>query len=208
MLEWLTQLDKAAFLFFNVTLANPVTDFIMPIVTSDNLLRILYGVSLLLCLWRGDARLRWLVLFSGVTLALTDQTAANFLKHAIERPRPCHEGQFLEPIRLLVHCGGGYSMPSAHAANAFGQALMFGLAYRNVRWYLIGFAAIVSISRVFVGVHYPGDVLVGTVVGGLAGTIVYLLFTRARPYLPPRPKAAGYSGNDRELRGGDDVGNS
>lgn len=208
MLEWLIHLDKAVFLFFNVTLANPVTDFVMPIVTSDNLLRILYGISLLLCLWRGDVRLRWLALFSGITLALTDQTAANFLKHAIERPRPCHDGQFLEPIRLLVHCGGGYSMPSAHAANAFGQALMFGLAYRTVRWYLIGFAALVSISRVFVGVHYPGDVLIGAVIGGLLGTIVYLLFTSVRPYLPPKPRTDTHSQESDASKGGSDVGNS
>ena len=195
MLDWLIHIDKAIFLFFNVTLANPVTDAVMPIITSDNLLRILYGIALALCLWRGDARLRWLVLFSGITLALTDQTAANLLKHAIGRARPCHDGQFLEPIRLLVRCGGGNSMPSAHAANAFGQALMFGLAYHNVRWYLIGFAALVAISRVFVGVHYPGDVLVGAIIGGLLGTLVYYLFTRVKHLLPP-----GHSMGKQDVR--------
>ncbi|MDX9858539.1 MAG: phosphatase PAP2 family protein [candidate division Zixibacteria bacterium] len=188
MLEWLIEIDRAVFFFLNVTIANPVTDAVMPIVTSDNILRILYGLAMLLCLWRGDARLRWLVLFSGIALALTDQSAANFLKHAIERPRPCHDGQFLTPINLLVHCGGGYSMPSAHAANSFGQALLFGLAYHRVRWYLIGFAAIVSLSRVSVGVHYPGDVLVGAAVGSLVGSVVFVVFQRVRPFLPPRSR--------------------
>lgn len=188
MLEWLIEIDRAVFFFLNVTIANPVTDAVMPIVTSDNILRILYGLAMLLCLWRGDARLRWLVLLSGIALALTDQSAANFLKHAIERPRPCHDGQFLIPINLLVHCGGGYSMPSAHAANSFGQALLFGLAYHRVRWYLIGFAAIVSLSRVSVGVHYPGDVLVGAALGSLVGSVVFVVFQRVRPFLPPRSR--------------------
>ncbi|MBD3402769.1 phosphatase PAP2 family protein [candidate division GN15 bacterium] len=187
MLEWLIEIDRALFLFLNMTIANPVTDAIMPVVTSDDLLRVMYGLALILCLWKGDARLRWLVLFSGITLTLTDQTAANFLKHAIERPRPCHEGQFIEQINLLVGCGGGYAMPSAHAANSFGQALMFGIAYRKVRWYLIGFAALVSISRVFVGVHYPFDVLGGALLGGLLGTLVFLLFEfLRRRWLPPK----------------------
>ena len=60
MLEYLNALDRSVFLFMNVTLANPVTDFFMPVVTSDNLLRVLYGFLMALILWRGDARLRWL----------------------------------------------------------------------------------------------------------------------------------------------------
>lgn len=185
MIEWLIEIDRAVFLFLNVSSANPVTDAIMPIITSDTLLRVLYGMALVLCLWRGNATLRWLVLFSGIALALTDQSAANFLKHLIDRPRPCHDGQFLEPIRLLVGCGGGMSMPSAHAANSFGQAVLFGLVYPALRWYLIGFAALVSISRVFVGVHYPGDVLAGALVGGLFGGLVFSAFRIIRPKLPP-----------------------
>ncbi|MCK4371896.1 MAG: phosphatase PAP2 family protein, partial [candidate division Zixibacteria bacterium] len=118
MLEMLSAIDRGLFLFVNMQLANPVTDFIMPIITSDQLLRVAYGAAMAILLWRGNARLRWLVLFSAVALLLTDQLAANVLKELIERPRPCH---LMEQVHLLVGCGGGYSMPSAHAANAFGQ---------------------------------------------------------------------------------------
>ena len=177
MLEWLAEIDKAVFLFINVSLANPVTDFIMPIVTSDNLLRIGYALAMVAILWKGDARLRWMALFSILVLALTDQASAGLLKPMIGRLRPCH---VLENVHLLVGCGGGKAMPSSHAANAFGQALLFGLPYRKARWPLIAFAAVVALSRVFVGVHYPGDILVGAIIGGAIGAGVSVLVTRFR----------------------------
>ena len=175
MLEWFDNLDKVFFFLINVTLSNPVTDAVMPVVTSDNLLRILYAVAMVLLLRKGDAKVRWLVLFSAITLTLTDQVSSKYLKPFFDRPRPCH---VLENINLLVGCGGGKSMPSSHAANAFGQAMMFAYLFRSVRWYLMAFAAIVAISRVFVGVHYPGDVLVGSLIGMFIGLLVALTSRR------------------------------
>jgi undecaprenyl-diphosphatase len=175
MLEALQHIDQALFLFFNVTLANPITDLIMPVVTNDNLLRIGYVIAMLLILWRGDKRLRWMVLASLVVLTLTDQTASKLLKPLIERPRPCH---VMDQINLLVGCGGGFAMPSSHAANAMGQAFLFSCANRGLKWYLYVFAGIVAVSRVFVGVHYPGDVLVGSAVGATYGILVTWIFGR------------------------------
>lgn len=166
MLEWLAEIDKAVFLFINVQLANPVTDWLMPVITSDLVLRVSFGVAIALVLWKGNSRLRWTVLVSAVTLLLTDQIAAHLLKGFFERPRPCHT---LEDINLLVNCGAGFSMPSAHAANAFGQATIWGLRARSYFWLLLAIAFIIAISRTFVGVHYPADVLVGAMVGGVVG---------------------------------------
>lgn len=173
MLETLKIIDEALFLFLNFSIANPVTDLIMPIVTSDMLLRIGYGLTVILLLWKGDARLRWLVLFSALALLLSDQSSSKFLKPMFERIRPCH---VLDDINLLVGCGGGYSMPSSHAANAFAQAALFSFAIKKTRWYLWGIAGVIAISRVFVGVHYPFDVLAGSALGILIGFIVALLF--------------------------------
>jgi len=169
MFDWLAAIDRAVFVFLNSGLANPFTDSVMPFVTSNDLLRTLYGLALVLCLWKGNARLRWLVLFSGLTLLFTDQITANLLKDLIGRPRPCHAESAMANLNLLVGCGGGKSMPSAHAANSFGQAFLFGLAYRNIRVYIFTFAGLVAISRIFVGVHYPGDIIVGALVGLLIG---------------------------------------
>ena len=173
MLEFLDNLDRALFMFLNVTLSNPITDLIMPVITSDYLLRALYGLAIILFIWKGDRKLRWLIVASALTLLFTDQLSAGFLKPLIGRMRPCHT---LGEINLLVGCGGGKAMPSSHAANAFGQALLFSFHYRVVRWYLIGFAALVAVSRVFVGVHYPGDVLAGAMIGALIGLILAVVF--------------------------------
>lgn len=171
MLEFLINLDKALFYFINVTLSNPVTDFVMPIITADLWLRVLYGIVALVLLWKGDSKVRWLVLFSALALLITDQAAAGLLKPLINRPRPCH---VLENIHLLVGCGGGRSMPSAHAANAFGQAVLFLLYFRKATVYLLVLAALVALSRVFVGVHYPGDIVVGAILGSVAGLLLGL----------------------------------
>ncbi len=173
MLETLKIIDETLFLFLNFSIANPITDLIMPIITSDMLLRVGYGLTVILLLWKGDARLRWLVLFSALALLLSDQTSSKLLKPMIERIRPCH---VLTDINLLVGCGGGYSMPSSHAANAFAQAALFSITVKKTKWYLWVIAGVIAISRVFVGVHYPFDVLAGTALGSLIGLIVALLF--------------------------------
>lgn len=173
MAEFLIELDKVVFLLLNVQLANPVFDAIMPIVTSGDLLRVLYALAMVLLLWRGDSRMRWLVLGSVVVLVMTDQLAASVFKPMFDRLRPCH---VMDNINLLVGCGGGKAMPSAHAANAFGQAILFGCFYRQVRWYLLFFASLIAASRVFVGVHYPGDVLGGAILGAICAMIVAVFF--------------------------------
>lgn len=175
MLETLHNIDEAVFIFLNVKLANPVFDTAMPIITADNLLRVLYGVAMALVLWKGPSNLRWLVLFSAIALLLSDQLSSHVLKPLIGRPRPCH---VLEAINLLVGCGGGKAMPSSHAANAFGQAVLFSLGVPRVRWYLLTFAGLVAVSRVFVGVHYPGDVLAGSILGSVCGLLVFGGFSR------------------------------
>jgi len=175
MLEILKVIDETLFLFLNYSIANPIFDLIMPVITSDMLLRAGYGVTVILLLWKGDARLRWLVLFSAIALLLSDQTSSKFLKPMIERIRPCH---VLYDINLLVNCGGGYSMPSSHATNAFAQAALFSIAVKKTKWYLWVIAGLIAISRVFVGVHYPFDVLIGSAIGCIIGLIVALSFNK------------------------------
>jgi undecaprenyl-diphosphatase len=173
MLDHLIGIDQALFYFINVGLANPVTDFLMPLITSDTLLRIIYGAAVAVLLWRGDRRLRWLVLFSAAVLLMSDQLSSQVLKPWLERPRPC---QVLSQVHLLVMCGAGFAMPSSHAANLFGQAALFAYHVKATRWYLLPFAILVAVSRIFVGVHYPFDVLVGTLLGCLTGGLGAVAF--------------------------------
>ncbi len=171
MIDAIIAADSAAFVFVNRTLANPVTDLIMPIVTNDNLLRILYGLLLVTLLIIGRRRVFLIVGLSILVVILTDQGSSALLKPLISRSRPCH----LWEVHLLVNCGGGYSFPSSHAANLFGQALFFGLWRKKYLPYFLGFAFLVGISRIFVGVHFPLDVLGGMALGAVIGAVTYQL---------------------------------
>jgi len=168
LIEWLVAIDRGLFFFLNTTIANPVTDFIMPQVTADMHLKIFFGLCLAVILWKGDKRLRLAVIFSLITVTVTDQLSSAVLKPLIERARPCH----IMDVHLLVGCGSGFSMPSSHAANLFGQAYFFREVAKPSSKFLIPLAIVVALSRVFVGVHYPADILVGAALGTISGWIV------------------------------------
>ncbi|MCX6826684.1 MAG: phosphatase PAP2 family protein [candidate division Zixibacteria bacterium] len=177
VVQWLVSIDQSLFIFINQTLANPVTDFFMPLVTADSHLRVFYALCMMVILWKGDRRLRYALIFSLITLVITDQLSSSIFKPLLARPRPC---QSLN-IHLLVSCGAGFSLPSSHAANLFGQAFLFRAIIPRTAKFLIPLAIVVALSRIFVGVHYPFDILVGSVIGLLAGTAVAGTFMKMFP---------------------------
>ena len=175
-MEFLWTADSAAFVFLNQDIANPVTDWLMPLITNDILLRVGLILSLAFVLWKSSPEIKWIVAFIGLALLISDQLVSSVLKPLISRPRPCHDNSALEFARLLVNCGAGWSLPSAHAANAFAVAGVSVFAVRNSWRYLFPLAIIIALSRVFVGVHYPGDIFLGAVIGGLCGVGAGLLY--------------------------------
>lgn len=177
MIETLLGVDRAIFMFINVTLANPVTDFVMPIITDDWALRILYALTLIGLAIKGDRRVRLLLLFSLLALLISDQLSSAVLKPLVGRHRPCQQFA-LESFHLLVNCGAGLSMPSSHAANAFAQATLFGAFYREFRWPLLVVAFLIAISRIFVGVHFPADVIAGSLIGVAVGLGVFAAYRK------------------------------
>jgi undecaprenyl-diphosphatase len=174
MLDWIQNADRAVFLFINGALANPITDAMMPVVTNDNLLRLAYGLVVIAILTFGRKRFFWVAVFSAIVVVLTDQSASALLKPAIGRLRPCK----VMDVHLLVGCGSGFSFPSSHAANLFGQAVFFGLLFKKYLPYTLGFAFLIGVSRIFVGVHYPVDVLGGLILGSLEGWLAAWILWR------------------------------
>ena len=183
MIEYLYSIDVALFFFINHTLANPVFDWFMPFLTDLNKNRIALGIGGIwigYVLWKGGRTGRITIGILMVTIILSDQISSSFLKNLFGRVRPC---RILDGVRLLVDCGGGLSFPSSHAVNNFAAATVIAHCYRKHRWYWYSFAALVAFSRTYVGVHYPSDIVGGSLIGFLIGMIVIAIWERLNSYL-------------------------
>ncbi|MDR0363548.1 MAG: phosphatase PAP2 family protein [Bacteroidales bacterium] len=125
----------------------------------------------------------WLpVLFIILTVLLTDQIT-NLIKGAIQRLRPTHNPVVAPFIHTVNdYRGGFYSFPSGHACNIFGMALFLYRIITPKRWILtvalFAWAGITAYSRIYLGVHYPGDILAGIILGGLIGYFTSWLMSR------------------------------
>ncbi len=195
----------------NQLLANPMGDILFPFLTEVRFFYIPYAVALLTVMIVFRKRGVIAVLLLVVTIVASDQLSSTVIKKSIGRSRPCHElalervvtvfdppetkagavDSRVPEIRLLVNCGSGRSFPSSHAVNNFAAAMLFALFFPRARIWLFTFAALVAYSRVYVGVHYPSDILAGAAIGaGLAWIIVRSaasLIPAVRRVLPPPP---------------------
>lgn len=120
----------------------------------------------------------WILLAVAVTILCSDQLSAHVCKPLFHRLRPC----FNPELEGLVHLprglpGGRYGFVSSHAANTFAVAAVLTAAlrkrYRSIGWWLYAWAFISSYSRIYIGVHYPGDILAGAALGVLIGLILW-----------------------------------
>lgn len=122
-------------------------------------------------------------------IALSDQTASGLLKPLVARYRPCRPEAGLDFVVHTVYneCGGMYGFASSHAANFFAMAVFLSRLFL-IRWFTVmAFAAAMlsSYSRIYLGVHYPGDILAGAVIGIFAGWGAYLLYRWSHKKFPP-----------------------
>ncbi len=173
LLENLIQLDTTLFYFFNVGLQNGFLDFLMPVLTNLDYWRIPLGLMIILLLIFGKKKGRITVLLLVLGITLSDQLCNNLLKPLIQRIRPCN---VLENIHLLVNCTKAYSFPSSHAMNIFTGCILLSYTYRKLKVVLFIIAILVSYSRIYVGVHYPFDVLAGVIMGIFCAFIIITLF--------------------------------
>ncbi len=117
----------------------------------------------------------WIILALILCLVFTDQIT-NFIKHAVERPRPSREPALAGLVHHVKNYrGGGFSFVSGHASNVFGFALLSSLILKNKLYTpaIFTWAAIVSYSRIYLGVHYPLDILSGMILGSVVAVVIY-----------------------------------
>lgn len=179
LLSW----DRALFEKINSDWANPLFDAVMPFLRVSLNWVPLYLFLLVLVLQNFRIKGLWWALFFIVTVALTDMTGTYVFKHNIERLRPCRDPEFMDHVRMLLDgCAGGYSFTSNHAANHFGMAVFFFITFRHLigRWAWLGlfWAASIAYSQVYVGIHYPSDVMGGAMLGVIFGVSTGQLFNK------------------------------
>jgi undecaprenyl-diphosphatase len=177
MLEFLLQLDRTAFLFLN-SLHHPVIDPIMVFISGKFTWLPLYILLLVIIVKHYKWESIRILLFIALLISLSDQISVKAFKDVFERLRPCHEPELQSIIHLVTgKCGGSYGFISSHAANSFAMAtfMLFALKpiYSKSGLILLIWASLVSYSRIYLGVHYPGDVLVGGIVGAGIGWILW-----------------------------------
>lgn len=172
-------IDQWLFYAINTGLANPVSDVFFPFITDpDNMVWVYGAFALFLIIkyrWTGATCVLLMVVGAGCSDAL-----GNELKDLIGRLRPCRA---LEDVHLLVHCGMGKSFPSNHAINNFAFAAVVWHRFPSFGKAACVVAALVALSRVVVGVHYPFDILGGAALGAAIGLAVSIGWNRLCPFL-------------------------
>jgi membrane-associated phospholipid phosphatase len=165
--------DKWLFLQINQGGTNKFLDWLMPALREPTNWIPLYLFLFLFVVISFGKKGWWLTLYAIITVAITDTISSRVLKPLVGRLRPCCDPDFSPKVRLLVSCGGNQSFVSSHAANHFGLAMFLFLTFRSFigNWAYVFFiwAAAISYAQVYVGVHYPLDVLGGTLLGCLVG---------------------------------------
>ena len=192
--------DQQLFLFLN-SLNSPFCDQVMHTISGIFIWVPLYLAILIFLGTKYKRKFLIILIFIILAATLTDQISVVF-KNLVHRLRPCQE----PAVKTLVHlvngeCGGLYSFVSSHAANTFDAALL-SLLFIKRRWYTISillWASVISYSRIYLGVHYPGDVICGAILGAFIGWGIYRLYIltdnsilKHKPYFNPaqnRPSA-------------------
>jgi undecaprenyl-diphosphatase len=120
----------------------------------------------------------WLIIIAIAAVGTSDLTSVHLFKETIQRLRPCHNPHIMNQIILVHnHCGGMYGFFSSHASNTFTLAMFTSLLLRRnwISALMFIWALLVSISRVYLGVHYPSDILAGAIWGMIIGGIFYVI---------------------------------
>ena len=172
------RLDQQLLLFLN-SLNSPFWDHVMYAISGKLIWTPLYLAIMIFLGIKYKRKFLVILLFIILGITLADQISVNLFKNVFQRLRPCHEPALEGLVHLVKgECGGMYGFVSSHATNSFYVAL-FSLLLIKKRWVsitMILWATVVGYSRIYLGVHYPGDVICGSMLGALTGWGIFKLY--------------------------------
>ncbi len=175
-MESLIKLDKYLFHLIN-SIGWEKMDEVMILISSKWFWIPLYVYILYLIFLKFSNRFLKIIISIGLLVFISDFGSVHLFKEVFERLRPCHE---LNAIRVVDGCGGEYGFISSHASNSFSIAFFVSLLFRNF-WgfiHLFSWATLVSFSRIYLGVHYPFDVIGGMFWGLFVSLLVYKFYSK------------------------------
>ncbi|MDA9883923.1 phosphatase PAP2 family protein [Flavobacteriaceae bacterium] len=184
MIEEILKLDSQLFLLLNNLGSSKFDAFWIFLSYKES--NIFFYLSLLIFYFYKESKTIKLsevfhsLLFIAIMILIADQTA-NLFKDSFQRLRPCYNESLIDSVRLVKEsCGGKYGFFSAHASNSFSLAVFFGLLYKNRFRYIICisllYASLISYSRIYLGVHFPLDILFGGVYGITIGLVIFRIY--------------------------------
>jgi len=173
-MEAILALDQYLFEFINSTCQNAFMDWLMPMWRNKYFWIPLYIFLVFFLLFNYKLKGFLLILTVLVAVGISDFTSSQLIKKNVQRLRPCKQKELV--VQLHVPCGSGYSFPSSHATNHFAIAILLigtlGRHFRRIKLPLFFWAASIALGQVYVGVHYPIDVLAGSLLGIAIGSFL------------------------------------
>lgn len=193
MLNQLIHFDQELFLAINQGLSNPFFDWLLPILRNPYTWAPLYLFLIIFFIKNYGKMGILIVAFTLANFGISDALSSHVIKKNVKRIRPCNDLVFKTEANVRVRCGSGFSFTSSHATNHFAMAffwiVLFRRKWKHTLWLATLWAAAISFSQIYVGVHYPFDILAGALLGALIGTFSGTLFKRFVPQFF-QPKAA------------------
>lgn len=189
MLDALLEWDTWLFGLVNGQWRAEWLDILLPIVRNKLTWIPLYVLITAILFWKYNwQQALGMLLLTALAILLADQLSSELIKKSVMRIRPCNDPDLQEQLQLLVHCGSGYSFTSSHATNHFALATLFIqflaplVKHKGYKKLLIAglllWATSVAYAQVYVGVHYPLDVLAGALSGSLLGLVLCWLYKK------------------------------